>query len=109
MISDAKLQVTTTFKGMDSTESIKEYAMKKAHKIVKHLHHMTTCSFVFSIEKTDHVAEVFMSSGDFEAKAVSKAESLYAAIDEVTDKLVNQTRKHKERAGDHSGDPHHGQ
>lgn len=109
MISDAKLQVTTTFRGMESSDSVKEYATKKAHKVVKHLHHMSTCSFVFSIEKTRHVAEVFMSSGDFEAKAVSKADTMYAAIDEVTDKLLNQTRKHKEKAGDHSGNPHHNQ
>jgi putative sigma-54 modulation protein len=108
MITDAKLQVTTTFKGMDSTDSIKEYAAKKANKVIKHLNHMTTCSFVFSLEKTNHVAEVFMSSGDFEAKAVSKAETMYAAIDEVTDKLLNQTRKHKEKARDHSGEAHHG-
>lgn len=109
MISDAKLQVTTTFKGMDSSDSIKEYAVKKAHKVIKLLHHMSECSFVFSIEKNVHIAEVFMSSGDFEAKAVSRSETMYAAIDEVTDKLLNQTRKHKEKAGDHSGNPHHNQ
>lgn len=107
MISDAKLQITTTFRGMDSSEALKEYATKKASKVVKHMHHMSTCSFVFSIEKSDHVAEVFMTSGDFEAKAVARAETMYAAIDEVTDKLLNQTRKHKERSGDHSGSPHH--
>lgn len=108
MISDAKLQVTTTFRGLDSSEHVKEYAGKKAHKVIKHLHHMTTCSFVFSVEKTQHIAEVFMSSGDFEAKAVSRADNMYAAIDEAIDKLLNQTRKHKEKAGDHSGPAHHG-
>lgn len=107
MISDAKLQVTTSFRGLDSSESVKEYASKKAHKVIKHLHEMISCSFVFSIEKTQHVAEAHLSSGKFEAKAVSRADTMYAAIDEVTDKLLNQTRKHKERAGDHSGTPHH--
>jgi putative sigma-54 modulation protein len=107
MINSSKLNVTIAFKGMDSSDSLKDYAEKRAQKISKHMHHLTHCHFVCLVEKDDQVAQVHVVSGDFEARAESRQESLYAAIDEVTDKLATQSRKHKEKATSHAGKPHH--
>ncbi len=108
MSQPAQLQVQTVFKGMDSSEAIKEYASKKATKIVKYTNHqLVNCHFVFSVEKTVHVTQLHLVSGDFDAKAEARAETMYAAIDEVTDKLVHQARKFHEKLKDHSGKPHH--
>lgn len=107
MINSSKLNVTIAFKGLDSSDAVKEYAQKRAQKIAKHMHHLTHCHFVCFIEKADQVAQVHVVSGDFEARAEARAEKLYAAIDEVTDKIATQSRKHKEKITSHAGKPHH--
>jgi putative sigma-54 modulation protein len=107
MNQPAQLDVHVAFKGMESSEAIKDYAQKKASKIVKHTHHLVKTSFVFYIEKTEHVAQLHVVSGDFDARAESRGETMYAAIDEVTDKLVQQARKFNEKHRDHAGRPHH--
>ena len=109
MISSAKLNVQTVFKGMDTSDAVIEYAEKRAGKFVKHVHNVTNCHFVFLVEKKDHVAQLHVNSGDFDARAEARAETMYAAIDEVTDKLIHQTRKFKEKTTNHAGRPHHNQ
>jgi len=109
MISSSKLNVQVVFKGMDSSDALKEYAQKRAGKFSKHVHNVTNCHFVFFVEKVDHVTQLHVTSGDFEARAEARAENMYAAIDEVTDKLVQQTRKFKEKVTNHAGKPHHNQ
>lgn len=109
MIDTSKIESRVTFKGMDSSDAVKEYASKRALKLAKHLHNMTHVDFVFATEKNDHIAQAHVVSGDFEAKAEARSENMYAAIDDLADKLVQQTRKHKERLSDHHAKPHHDQ
>ncbi len=107
MINSSKLNVTVSFKGIDSSDALREYAEKRAQKIAKHMHHLTNCNFVCSVEKDDQIAQAHVISGDFEARAEARHENLYAALDEVTDKLAAQSRKHKEKMTSHAGKPHH--
>jgi putative sigma-54 modulation protein len=109
MINTSKLNVTVAFKGMDSSDAVREYAEKRAGKVLKHVQHLTTCHYAFEVAKTDHVAQLHVVSGDFEARAEAREENMYAAIDAVTDKIEQQSRKHKEKIKDHTGRPHHGQ
>jgi putative sigma-54 modulation protein len=103
-IVPSHLNVTVVFKGLDSSESVKEYATKKVAKLTKHLHEMTNCHFTFMHERNQSVAELHVVAGDFDAKAEARGENLFAAIDEVTEKALHQTRKHKEKATDHHKD-----
>jgi putative sigma-54 modulation protein len=105
----SKLEVKLSFKGLDSTDAIKSYAEKRISKLSKHLHKLISCEFVFMVEKTMQIAQLHVISGDFEARAESQTESLYSAIDEVVDKMVQQTRKYKEKTTNHAGLPHHNQ
>jgi putative sigma-54 modulation protein len=109
MITSSKLNITVSFKGMDSSPAAREYCEKRASKFAKTVDHLTNVHFVLLVEKTDFLAQLHLVSGDFEARAEARGESMYAAIDEVTDKVLHQTRKHKEKAKSHSGKPHHGQ
>lgn len=109
MSNDAKLQFQHVFKGMDSSPAVKEYAEKRSSKISKHLHEQTSCALIYSQEKNHFIAELHINSGDFEAKAQAQGETLYAAIDEVTDKALQQSRKFKEKHGNRSGSSHHNQ
>ena len=107
MTVSSKLDVKLTFKGIDSTEAIKSYAEKRISKLSKHLHKLISCEFVFMVEKTLQIAQLHVISGDFEARAQSETETLYSAIDEVVDKMIQQTRKYKEKTTNHAGLGHH--
>ncbi len=107
MNPNAKIDITVSFKGMDSSDAAREYAEKRCLKISKHIDHFTTCHFVLLQEKKEFVAQLHMVSNEFEARAEGRDESMYAALDTVTDKMAQQTRKHKEKVKDHSGIPHH--
>lgn len=101
MNNNNKLNVTVAFKGMDSSDAVKGYASKRVTKLAKHMHHMTNCHFTFLNENHSNIAELHIVSGDFEAKAEARAETMYAAIDEVTDKALQQSRKHKDKTTHH--------
>lgn len=108
-MESSKIETRVTFRnGLTSSEHVKDYADKRIAKIAKHLHQLTVCEFFFAVEKLNHIAEAHVVSGEFEAKAEARADNMYAAIDEVVDKLVHQTRKYKEKLTDHARKPHHG-
>lgn len=106
-MESSKIETRVTFKGLNSSDAVKEYAEKRVSKLAKHLHNLTHCDLVFLIEKNDHIAQAHVVSGEFEAKAEARAENMYAAIDSLADKLVQQTRKHKEKITNHQAQPHH--
>lgn len=108
-MASAKMNVQIAFKGLDPSDAVRDYAMKRVAKLEKHLHEVTNCHFVFLVEKVDQIAQLHVTSGLLDARAESRAESMYAAIDEVTDKIMHQTRKFKEKQTDHSGKGHHNQ
>lgn len=107
MDKPSNLNITVVFKGLDPSDSVKDYAHKRVTKVTKHLHEMTNCHFAFLIEKKDSVAQLHVVAGDFDAKAEGRGENFFTAIDEVTDKLLHQSRKHKEKATDHKRDDKH--
>lgn len=107
MEKPSNLHVTVVFKGLDSSDSVKEYATKRVTKISKHLHEMTNCHFTFMNERKESVAQLHIVAGDFEAKAEARGETFFAAIDDVTDKALHQSRKHKEKITDHKKDDKH--
>jgi putative sigma-54 modulation protein len=106
-MNNAKIEITHVFRGMESSEAVKEYSAKRADKLLKHLHQQINCHFAYSAEKTDFIAVLHVVSGDFDAKAESRQETLYSSIDDVTDKILAQSRKFKELHSAHAGKPHH--
>ncbi|MEZ4813577.1 MAG: ribosome-associated translation inhibitor RaiA [Bdellovibrionota bacterium] len=104
MDKPSNLHVTVVFKGIDSSDSVKDYAAKRVTKVSKHLHEMTNCHFTFMNERKESVAQLHIVAGDFEAKAEARGETFFAAIDEVTDKALHQSRKHKDKVTDHKKD-----
>ena len=106
MAVSPKLNVQMIFKGMESSDAIKQYAEKRLSKLAKHVHHLTHCHFTFLVEKTDQIAQLHVISGEFDARGEAKEETVYAAIDTVTDKVIHQFIKHKEKHAA-KGRPHH--
>lgn len=86
------MNVTITFRHMEPSEAIKEYARSKLSKLQKHLRQPMTARVTLSLDKLEHSAEVQLSSGSRRAEAKEVSDDTYASIDAVMDKLDRQVR-----------------
>ncbi len=97
------MQIDITFKNMDSTDALKDYASKRLSKLDRYIDRPTEVHIVLSVEKRRHKADVTLSADGVVINAVEITEDLYSAIDMVIDKLERQVKKHKEKLQDKKG------
>ncbi|MFI3300282.1 MAG: ribosome-associated translation inhibitor RaiA [Candidatus Gastranaerophilales bacterium] len=90
-------------RNIEITEAIKAYVKEKIGKVVNHYDQIQGIEVVLSVIKNPsatgkHVAEVTckMTSGVIHAEEA--AESMYASIDLLADKLDRQVKKHKDKS-----------
>lgn len=98
------MQVTVTFRHMDSSEPLRKYAMEKSERLAKYLFEPIDIHWTLSVEKIRHIADATVAANGVAIKAQSDTQDMYSAIDTVIDKLEKQVRKHKEKVKDHK--PH---
>ncbi|HDP25942.1 MAG TPA: ribosome-associated translation inhibitor RaiA [Deltaproteobacteria bacterium] len=91
------MQIDITFKNLDSSDALKEYAAKRLSKIDKYIDRTAEAHVVFSVEKRRHKADVTVNADGTVINAVEITEDLYAAIDMVMDKLERQIKKYKQK------------
>ena len=87
------------------TEAIKEYAKEKCKKIEKYLENITEVNVMLTVEKTKsegsvHKADVTIYATGKTIRIESQDKDLYAAIDNMADKMERQVRKYKEKLKD---------
>ncbi len=95
------MQVSVTFRHIDSSDPLKEYAVDKTQRLSKYLSEPVEVHWVLSVEKIRHTAAATVTANGLRIKAQEETADLYSAIDSVLDKLENQVRKHKEKLKDH--------
>jgi putative sigma-54 modulation protein len=91
------MQLDITFKNIDSTDALKDYAAKRLSKLDKYIDRPTEIHAVLSVEKRRHMADITLSADGVVINAVEITEDMYSAIDMVMDKLERQVKKHKEK------------
>ncbi len=97
-----------TGKNVEITDAIKSYVKEKLGKVAGHHGQIQSIETLLSVIKNpsvadSHVAEVSCQiSGDI-IRVEEKAESMYASIDLVADKLERQVIKYKEKHQKQSG------
>ena len=91
------MQLDITFKNIDSTDALKDYAAKRLSKLDKYIDRPSEVHAVLSVEKRRHMADVTLSADGVVINAVEITEDMYSAIDMVMDKLERQIKKHKEK------------
>lgn len=91
------MQTDITFKNIESSDALKDYAVKRLSKIDKYIDRTAEAHVVLSVEKRRHKADVTLNADGAVINAVEITEDLYAAIDMVMDKLERQIKKHKEK------------
>jgi putative sigma-54 modulation protein len=91
------MQLDITFKNIDSTDALKDYAAKRLSKLDKYVDKPSEVHAVLSVEKRRHMADITLSADGVVINAVEITEDMYSAIDMVMDKLERQVKKHKEK------------
>ena len=86
------MNITITFRHMDSSSAVKSYAGEKVSKLQKFLRQPMTAKVTLSVDKLHHVAEARISSGGQHLEAREKSDDMYASIDKVIGKLERQIR-----------------
>jgi putative sigma-54 modulation protein len=89
------MNISITFRHMDTSEAVTKYASGKLAKLQRFLRNPLTGRITFSIDKKKHVVEARISSGGEHVEAHETSDDMYASIDSVMDKLDRQIRGHK--------------
>lgn len=89
------MTISFTFRHMVPSDAIRTYAEGKITKLQKLLLHPMTARVTLAVEKQQHLAEVQLDSGSEHVEAKESCAELYAAIDQVIDKLERQIHASK--------------
>lgn len=79
------------------TDSLRAYMVSKLDRVNRHFDHVIDVNVVMSVEKLRQKVEANVHVSGREIHAASEGENLYAAIDELADRLDRQVVRHKER------------
>lgn len=100
------MQVSVTFRHMDTSDALRAYAIEKVERIVsKYLKNAVEGHVVFDSNKhrAQNTAEINIHAAHLDLSAHAENSDLYAGIDFAIDKLEAQMRRHKDRMNDRKG------
>jgi len=90
------------------TPAIQDYVSGKLQRITHHFDHVIDVNVKLSVEKLEHKVEATVHVRGKDIFCECAASDMYAAIDQLTDKLDRNILKHKEKnlAQRHDGVKH---
>ncbi len=100
------MQILFTFRHMDTSSALKEYAEEKLGRIKKYLPDPLDVHVILAVEKIRHIAEVTIATNGITIFAEEETRDMYSAIDAVIDKIERQVKRYKEKIKAKKG--HHG-
>lgn len=86
---------------VDVTAPMRDYVLTKLKRVERHFDHLISAEVILSVEKLNQRAEATIHASGAKLHAEATTEDMYAAIDLMTDKLDQQTRRYKEKVRDH--------
>jgi len=89
------MQITITGHKIDITPALRKYTEEKVAKVKRYLNATISAHVTLKVEKLSHIAEVTIHANNVDLHGVEKTGNLYAAIDNVMDKIDRQAVKHK--------------
>ena len=98
------MQISITFRNMESTDALKEYANKKIGKLKKYLNSSFEAKVNLSVDKkSQHLASVnLFSNTGLNIQGEEKTKDMYSSIDLVISKLERQIKKHRQKLRNYS-------
>ena len=100
--TEKTMHIHVNGRNIEITDAIKAYVKEKAGKVANHYEQIDSIDAILSVIKNpsvsdSHIAEINCKIGGETIRVEEKAESMYASIDLVCDKLERQVRKYKEK------------
>lgn len=89
--------VSVTFRHVDPSAAIREYAERKFSHLCKFLKRPCEVHLILAVDKYRQSGEVTFKSGDFFVAAKEETKDLYSVIDLLADKVAKQLRRHREK------------
>jgi putative sigma-54 modulation protein len=103
------MQVSVTFRHMNPTDALKEFAADKVSRIEKFIHAPTDAHVVLSVEKYLHKAEINISANGVRMRAEETSEDMYSSIDAATSKIERQVKRYRNKLSSHKPREGHAQ
>lgn len=91
------MQLSITFRHMDASDFLKEYAREKVDRVNKYLDRAGEAHVTLSLERHLHNADITIHSGSWVLRGREKSEDMYASIDLAMDKIERQLKRYKEK------------
>lgn len=96
------MRITVKGRNIEITDPIRAYAEEKIGKVVNHYDQIQSIEVILNVIKNpsvslNHTAEVICKFSSGSVLAEENAESMYASIDLVADKLDRQVKKFKDK------------
>src|SRR3954465_4128954 len=99
------MQLSVTFRHMDSTEALKDYAKEKIERVRKYFPDPIKAHVVLACDRGyNHIADVMITlHNGIVIKGEETTEDMYSSIDLVMAKIERQVRRYKEKIRHHKG------
>lgn len=94
------MNINFTGHNVDVTDALRDFTTEKFARLSRHHDKITSVKVIYDVEKLTQIAEATVHIPRHEVFARAEAEDMYSAIDDLTDKLVTQLQKHKEKERD---------
>lgn len=95
------MKVDFAFKRIDTSEALMQYALGKVDRLQKWELKPNQGHMTFSMQRHECIAELTIVGQETRFHASATAEDLYAAVDDVIEKIGHQMMKTKERIQHH--------
>jgi putative sigma-54 modulation protein len=100
------MNLTISGHHLDVTPALREYVLTKLDRVTRHFDQVVDISVLLTVEKLKEKerrqkAEVTLHAKGKDIFVEQSHEDLYAAIDQLMDKLDRQVVKHKDKLQDH--------
>lgn len=95
------MQFQVTFRHMEATEALKEYAEKRMERFAKYFSDPIACNVTMSTAKYNHRVDVQVQlKNGFKIAGHEITENMYSSIDMVAAKIERQVRRYKDKLKD---------
>ena len=95
------MQISITGHHVDLTPALRAYATEKLQRISRHFDHVISINVILKVENHNQVAEANVHAAGKTLFAQASDADMYAAIDDLSDKMDKQVRRHKDRIRGH--------
>ena len=86
---------------LEVTPAIHDYVTAKLERVTRHFDHVIDVNVILSVEKLRQKAEVTLHVPGKDIFVEADDGDLYAAVDNLVDKLDRQVQKYKQKIQDH--------